>query len=157
MVQSSLALSLGLIGALSIIRFRTPIKEPEELANLFLAIALGVGLGADQRMPTLVVFVALLVFLALRSRPRWEAPQQTLVEVTAPGAAEAHSVLDRLLPAMQEVCDTVDLRRVDLHDGQAQVLLMVEIASADEATLLLRGIDGALPGASVSLIDREQA
>ena len=38
-VKSSLALSLGLVGALSIVRFRTPIKEPEELVYLFLAIA----------------------------------------------------------------------------------------------------------------------
>ena len=35
-VKSSLALSLGLVGALSIVRFRTPIKEPEELASLFI-------------------------------------------------------------------------------------------------------------------------
>ena len=34
-VKSSLALSLGLVGALSIVRFRTPIKEPEELNYLF--------------------------------------------------------------------------------------------------------------------------
>ena len=51
-VTSSLALSLGLVGALSIVRFRTPIKEPEELAYLFIAIAMGLGLGADQRLPT---------------------------------------------------------------------------------------------------------
>ena len=34
-IKSSLALSLGLVGALSIIRFRTPIKEPEELTYIF--------------------------------------------------------------------------------------------------------------------------
>ena len=44
-VRSSLALSLGLVGALSIVRFRTPIKEPEELMYLFVAIAAGLGLG----------------------------------------------------------------------------------------------------------------
>ena len=38
-VKSSLALSLGLVGALSIVRFRTPIKEPEDLIYLFLALA----------------------------------------------------------------------------------------------------------------------
>src|SRR5688572_31080573 len=53
-VKSSLALSLGLVGALSIVRFRTAIKEPEELIYLFIAIAIGLGLGADQRWPTLV-------------------------------------------------------------------------------------------------------
>ena len=44
-VKSSLALSLGLVGALSIVRFRTAIKEPEELGYLFFVISLGLGLG----------------------------------------------------------------------------------------------------------------
>ena len=48
-VKSSLTLSLGLVGALSIVRFRTAIKEPEELIYLFMTIAIGLGLGADQR------------------------------------------------------------------------------------------------------------
>lgn len=47
-VKSSLALSLGLVGALSIVRFRTPIKEPEELTYIFLCIAIGLANGADQ-------------------------------------------------------------------------------------------------------------
>jgi len=54
-VKSSLALSLGLIGALSIIRFRTAIKEPEELSYLFLAIAVGMGIGANQAIITICV------------------------------------------------------------------------------------------------------
>ena len=47
-VKSSLALSLGLVGALSIVRFRAAIKEPEELIYLFLVIAIGLGNGAGQ-------------------------------------------------------------------------------------------------------------
>src|SRR5210317_1354189 len=47
-VKSSLALSLGLVGALSIVRFRAAIKEPEELVYLFLIIAIGLGCGAGQ-------------------------------------------------------------------------------------------------------------
>ena len=39
-VKSSIALSLGLVGALSIVRFRTAIKEPEELSYIFLAIGI---------------------------------------------------------------------------------------------------------------------
>ncbi len=68
-VKSSLALSLGLVGALSVIRFRTAIKDPEELAFLFLSIATGLGLGADQRAVTVtgVVFV-LVVFFVLKWR-----------------------------------------------------------------------------------------
>jgi len=60
-VKSSLALSLGLVGALSIVRFRTPIKEPEELVYLFLAIAIGLGYAAGQTLLTSVIFVSILI------------------------------------------------------------------------------------------------
>jgi len=62
-VKSSLALSLGLVGALSIVRFRTPIKEPEELGYLFLTIAIGLGLGAGFEMITIFVTTAILLYL----------------------------------------------------------------------------------------------
>ena len=60
-VKSSLALSLGLVGALSIVRFRTPIKEPEELAYLFISIAVGLGLGADQKVETNISFIGIII------------------------------------------------------------------------------------------------
>lgn len=47
-VKYSLALSLGLVGALSIVRFRAAIKEPEELTYLFLIIAVGLAFGSNQ-------------------------------------------------------------------------------------------------------------
>ncbi|SVB79521.1 uncharacterized protein METZ01_LOCUS232375, partial [marine metagenome] len=56
-VKSSLALSLGLVGALSIVRFRAAIKEPEELVYLFLAISIGLGFGANQGVVTTLAFV----------------------------------------------------------------------------------------------------
>ena len=64
-VKSSLALSLGLVGALSIVRFRTPIKEPEELVFLFLIIATGLGCGAGQIKITLIgiLFSLAAIFL----------------------------------------------------------------------------------------------
>ena len=64
-VKSSLALSLGLVGALSIVRFRTPIKEPEELAYLFISIAAGLGFGANQTLPTLVSILFILICISL--------------------------------------------------------------------------------------------
>ena len=63
-VKSSLALSLGLVGALSIVRFRAAIKEPEELVYLFLIIAIGLGCGANQLIITIVgIFFALATIL----------------------------------------------------------------------------------------------
>ena len=62
-VKSSLALSLGLVGALSIVRFRTPIKEPEELGYLFLTIAVGLGFGAGFSLITTIITIAILSYL----------------------------------------------------------------------------------------------
>ena len=65
MVKSSLALSLGLVGALSIVRFRTPIKDAEELGYLFLVIATGLAAGADQEVAILVALPIILFGLFL--------------------------------------------------------------------------------------------
>ena len=65
-VKSSLALSLGLVGALSIVRFRTPIKEPEDLVYLFLSIGIGIGFGAFQVISTLLIFFIIIIFIWLR-------------------------------------------------------------------------------------------
>jgi len=82
-VKSSLALSLGLVGALSIVRFRTAIKEPEELAFLFLCIAIGLGLGANQLLITLIAFVIIVSVLMLRSfSVKQEAHQNLLLMVS---------------------------------------------------------------------------
>ena len=60
-VKSSLALSLGLVGALSIVRFRTPIKDPEELGYLFFIIASGLAAGAEQEI-ALIVSTPIILF-----------------------------------------------------------------------------------------------
>jgi len=66
-VKSSLALSLGLVGALSIVRFRAAIKEPEELVFLFLIIAIGLGCGASQLIVSIIGTVtAILVILIVK-------------------------------------------------------------------------------------------
>jgi len=66
-VKSSLALSLGLVGALSIVRFRAAIKEPEELVYLFLIIAIGLGCGAGRLVvTTLGTFTAILIIFILK-------------------------------------------------------------------------------------------
>jgi uncharacterized membrane protein YhiD involved in acid resistance len=68
-VKSSLALSLGLVGALSIVRFRTPIKEPEELTYIFIAIAIGVGFASGQIILTSTIFfIIIMVILYISSK-----------------------------------------------------------------------------------------
>lgn len=62
-VTSNVVLSLGMVGALSIVRFRTAIKEPMDIAFLFWSIAVGIVLGAG--LIPLAVFGSLFVGLIL--------------------------------------------------------------------------------------------
>jgi hypothetical protein len=65
-IQFSLPLSLGLLGALSIIRFRTPIKEPEEVGFIMLLIACSVICATFQ---FILLFILLSLSLALLTFP----------------------------------------------------------------------------------------
>tara|TARA_B100000989_G_scaffold295012_1_gene275168 strand:- start:515 stop:1201 length:687 start_codon:yes stop_codon:yes gene_type:complete len=67
-VKSSLALSLGLVGALSIVRFRAAIKEPEELVYLFLLIGIGLGCGAGQFIIITIGVIIILVLIFIHSK-----------------------------------------------------------------------------------------
>ena len=65
-VKFSLALSLGLVGALSIVRFRAAIKEPEELVYLFFIIGIGLANGANQFFIAIIATIITITILYLR-------------------------------------------------------------------------------------------
>ena len=65
-IKFSLALSLGLVGALSIVRFRAAIKEPEELVYLFLVISIGLANGANQFLLAIIATLIIVTFLLIR-------------------------------------------------------------------------------------------
>src|SRR5512145_248691 len=60
-ISSNIALSLGMVGALSIVRYRAAIKDPMDLLFLFWAVTTGITTGA--RMHHLALFSALMVIL----------------------------------------------------------------------------------------------
>lgn len=158
-VQSSLALSLGLVGALSIIRFRTPIKEPEELAYLFLSIALGLGMGANQRLITLMVFTVILGYMAVVSLGRSGAlPPRLLVHLSGtlagrePGT-NSESLLRELLRSAEEGAGRVDLRRIDTEGQAFNATLVLDLERADEVGPLLTRLEKVLPGSSISVVE----
>ena len=64
-IKFSLALSLGLVGALSIVRFRAAIKEPEELIYLFLVTGIGLACGANQFLVAISATIIISILLIL--------------------------------------------------------------------------------------------
>ena len=62
-IQTSIPLSLGLLGALSFVRFRTPVKDPAEIGFLLLLIASSIGAATGNFLVTIILYA--IVFIAL--------------------------------------------------------------------------------------------
>lgn len=152
-VKSSLALSLGLVGALSIVRFRTPIKEPEELAYIFLAIAIGLALGADQREVAVISLPIILLVISLvdRLRPRLPLSNGNLllnIEVEK-GTRSSDSVLN----LVQSITPGADIRRIDQDQNFFSVVAIVKINNPSLINQFSKDFETQFPKGRFSIID----
>lgn len=127
-VKSSLALSLGLVGALSIVRFRTPIKEPEELVYLFLAIAIGLGYGAGHILitTTLVTLILFVIFFWLSNRNVAKTSEYNLV-VKWTGSEVS---FDQVSQKISDFVLSLKLIRLD-SDSEGNTAVMLVVPSDD--------------------------
>lgn len=82
-IQSSVVISLGMVGALSIVRFRSAIKDPMDLVFLFWAISVGIICGAGLFKIAIIVSVIItVVILGLEMIPTVKAPLLLVVNAT---------------------------------------------------------------------------
>ena len=87
-IGSNLALSLGMVGSLSIIRFRTAVKEPRDIAFLFWAIAIGLTCGSEMYLIGLLGSVVLTVVVCLANLDLYDTTTYLLVLRTGTGAVD---------------------------------------------------------------------
>ena len=159
-VKSSLALSLGLVGALSVIRFRTPVKEAEDLAYLFLCIAAGIGIGANQEVLTVIAIVVILAYMSLSARvPFAPSVKKALLQVSTPLSSDDgksdSEVFETLVTALHKVTSDVSLTRMDRHEGVLNASWTLDLVDEKSIAQLLSSINDTLPDASVTVIDKD--
>lgn len=153
-VKSSLALSLGLVGALSIVRFRAAIKEPEELAYLFFVIAIGLGFGADQWLITLIAFVIIVSILMIRGRKRSQNENQHLSLAISTPQPKPES-LKHITELLQKHTTMLSLRRFDESQKGLEALFFVgfaNFAQVDSVKCALQAFD---PHMQVTFLDHQ--
>lgn len=68
-ISSNIALSLGMVGALSIVRYRTAIKDPMDILFLFWAVATGITIGAQMHYLAFVGALIVILMLITVNRP----------------------------------------------------------------------------------------
>ena len=153
-VRSSVALSLGLVGALSIVRFRTAVKEPEELAYLFFAISIGIGLGDNQRLVTIVAFaIAILIIGLLKLFRHREADVNLHLTVTShnPQKLSLEQVMDALKPHTAKL----KLLRLDETDQTLETAFLVEFKHVEDLNAAKAAVQALSPQASITFLDNK--
>ena len=144
-VTSNVVLSLGMVGALSIVRFRTAIKEPVEIVFLFWSLAVGIVIGAGMFplaiIGSAIIGVILLLFAnrKIRKQPyilvvscKDEAAEQRITEILAK-AVEYYTVKSKTVNAAG-IEFTAELRTKDAET--AFVNRITELEGVGNATLV---------------------
>ncbi len=157
-VKSSLALSLGLVGALSIVRFRSAIKEPEELTYLFFAIAMGLGLGADQVIIVVAAFVVLMAILwgryllGNKLGKSGKTNSQTFF-VTIKTNKSDNASLAAIQNMLISNFGRTQLKRMDDTDEQQEFAFVISALNLEQIDGFKSDLTSTYPNISVSVLD----
>ena len=153
-VKSSLALSLGLVGALSIVRFRAAIKEPEELTYIFFTIAMGLGLGANFRYVVLVGFGILMIILWTRYFTSRKSERQNLF-FTITSSLPEKLQLETLNKIVNENFKASELKRYDESGDFIEASYLVEILKTNSLQNSKNQIQEFDKSAKIAFIDNK--
>ena len=158
-VKSSLALSLGLVGALSIVRFRTPIKEPEELAYLFLCIATGLGLGANQTVVTILAVILILAFLSILKKRMIVKNNKNMflnIEFENIKDLKKDQIHNFIINTVTKEFEGSDLRQVTTRGNYYHASFIIHFDEIEKLQSIISVLEAKYPSISVSYIDQRQ-
>lgn len=151
-VRSSVALSLGLVGALSIIRFRAAIKEPEELAYLFFAISLGIGLGDNQRLLSLLTLLILILTAGgMRLFRRTQADVNMHLSIASRSGEKVS--LQQILQVVERNCSKYRLLRFDETPEALELTFAVELRRTSDLENVRLALLELSPSLQISFLD----
>ncbi len=124
-ISSNIVLSLGMVGALSIVRYRTAIKDPMDLVFLFWAISTGIICGAGLSIIAVELAVAITIGLLVRAKlPMPRAMKIKTVSATDSGCE------DEIMGVMKSHCKHYKVKSRSLSAGQLSIVM--EYSTADE-------------------------
>lgn len=146
-IQSNIIVSLGMVGALSIVRFRTAVKDPLDLVFLFWAISVGIICGAGYAL--IAVMASIVVSLVVILQTGAKAMKGASILVINAKSYESEAEI------MQVVDEYAEYSRVKARNvTHTDINMAVEIKCSEEKELIagLMGIEGVL---SASIVDHE--
>lgn len=148
-MQSNLVISLGMVGALSIVRFRTAIKDPMDLMFLFWSISTGIICGANMYaialLSSLVITIGLFL---LELTPVGRAASLLIVSMEKPEKEE------ELLNAVKGFSRVCQVKSRNLSEGGMNLIVECKPAKGQELLVKVKEIEGVF-GVSLMAHDGE--
>ncbi len=145
-IQSNIVVSLGMVGALSIVRFRTAIKNPMDLVFLFWSISAGIICGAGYAMIGVIASIVLTIGIILFSVIPSEKESLILV-VNAKSYIE-----DALLNEVSNYCRTWKVRARNITQGNVNMAIEVKTNSPKQLVSSISSLNNVT---SVSLVEHD--
>ena len=128
-IQSSVVISLGMVGALSIVRFRTAIKDPMDLVFLFWAISTGIICGAGlAQISCILAFVLTIALVFFEKLPVAKSPKILMV------SGEGYEIEARVIDVVQKFCKYFTVKSRSLSGGRTDIV--VEVRAKDDSALI---------------------
>ena len=143
-MQSSLVISLGMVGALSIVRFRTAIKEPLDLLFLFWSIGTGIVVGAGLFSVGLILAAVVTIgLMVLQMIPAISSPELLVLKLSDKSAEkDAMAIIEKYTQRHKVDSKAVTKQQTTLiievraKDGSAMVDELSDLAGISTVTLM---------------------
>lgn len=151
-IQSSIVVSLGMVGALSIVRFRTAIKDPMDLVFLFWSISVGIICGAGLSEIALLVSLAVTLLLFVLDRIPTVAAPMILVVSGKVNTEDDRSPERQIMRTVSKYCKYSTVKTTRLTGDRLDMVIELRV---NDGLALTRSLS-ALPGVdSVSLLSHD--
>ena len=136
-IKSNIALSMGMVGALSIVRFRTAVKDPMDTAYMFWALTMGILLGAELYVHALAVVLGISIILFIMTFVRFRNPNGYLLVVHYDDYAE-----QEITQLLRRTVKQRKLRSKTVTRSGAEMTVEVRLDSKQDLVSAVLNIEG---------------
>ena len=126
-IQSSVVISLGMVGALSIVRFRTAIKDPMDLVFLFWAISVGIICGAGLSEISVIMSIVLTIGIFILSKIPSNQPSILLII-----NATACDVADSVEETLTQYCKNYKVKSRNMNCNKMDMIIEIKTVKERE-------------------------
>ncbi|MCR5302472.1 MAG: DUF4956 domain-containing protein [Lachnospiraceae bacterium] len=133
-ISTNIVISLGMVGALSIVRYRTAIKEPLDIMYLFWAITEGITLGASMYIIATIGMVVMLIIIICMSKMKETAGAFVMIVHFTGDAKDA--ILSELKSYVYSVKNTI------MKENDTEMTIQIDMNKDDGIAEKVRAISG---------------